>query len=110
MVIAYLGGEDQDAKQTARLVEAAGRTAVLVPGDLTSEQAYQELVDRTVSEFGRIDLLVNNAAFQMAQAGGIEDISPPRRPGAARLCNRQGRHRQLHPRPGDDGRREGHPG
>ncbi len=48
---------------------------MLVPGDLTTEQACQDLVDRTVSEFGRIDLLVNNAAFQMAQAGGIEDIT-----------------------------------
>jgi NAD(P)-dependent dehydrogenase (short-subunit alcohol dehydrogenase family) len=75
VVIAYLAGEDEDAKQTAQLVEDAGRTALLVPGDLTSEQACQDLVDRTVTEFGRIDLLVNNAAFQMAQSGGIEDIT-----------------------------------
>jgi NAD(P)-dependent dehydrogenase (short-subunit alcohol dehydrogenase family) len=75
VVIAYLEGEDQDAKATAELVEDAGRTAVLVPGDLTQEDACQALVDRAVSEFGRIDLLVNNAAFQMAQAGGIEDIT-----------------------------------
>jgi NAD(P)-dependent dehydrogenase (short-subunit alcohol dehydrogenase family) len=75
VVIAYLAGEDEDAKQSAQLVEDAGRTALLVPGDLTSEQACQDLVDRTVSEFGRIDLLVNNAAFQMAQPGGIEDIT-----------------------------------
>jgi NAD(P)-dependent dehydrogenase (short-subunit alcohol dehydrogenase family) len=75
VVIAYLEGEDQDAKATAELVEDAGRTAVLVPGDLTREDSCQALVDRAVSEFGRIDLLVNNAAFQMAQAGGIEDIT-----------------------------------
>jgi NAD(P)-dependent dehydrogenase (short-subunit alcohol dehydrogenase family) len=75
VVIAYLEGEDEDAKTTARLVEEAGRTALLVPTDLTSEQACQELVDRTVSELGRIDLLVNNAAYQMVQPGGIEDIT-----------------------------------
>lgn len=46
-----------------------------MPGDLTTEQACQELVERTVSEFGRIDLLVSNAAFQMSQPGGIADIS-----------------------------------
>lgn len=75
VVIAYFEGEAEDAKVTADLVEDAGRTAVLVPGDLTQEETCQALVDRTVSEFGRIDLLVNNAAFQMAQAGGIEDIT-----------------------------------
>jgi len=75
VVIAYLEGEDEDAKTTARLVEDAGRTAVLVPGDLTQEEACQTLVERAVSEFGRIDLLVNNAAFQMAQPGGIEDVT-----------------------------------
>ena len=75
LVICYLPGEDDDAKQTARLVEEAGRTVVLFPGDLTSEDTCQELVDRAVSEFGRIDILVNNAAYQMAQSGGIEDIT-----------------------------------
>jgi NAD(P)-dependent dehydrogenase (short-subunit alcohol dehydrogenase family) len=75
VVIAYLEGEDEDAKTTAGLVEDAGRTAVLVPGDLTQEEACQTLVDRAVSQFGRIDLLVNNAAFQMAQPGGIEDVT-----------------------------------
>jgi NAD(P)-dependent dehydrogenase (short-subunit alcohol dehydrogenase family) len=75
VLIAYLEGEDEDAKGTARLVEDAGRRVVLVPGDLTTEQACVELVDRAVSEFGRIDLLVNNAAFQMSQPGGIEDIT-----------------------------------
>ena len=75
VVLAYLAGEDQDAKTTAGLIEEAGRRAVLVPADLTSEEACQQLVDRTVAEFGRIDLLVNNAAYQMAQPGGIEDIT-----------------------------------
>jgi NAD(P)-dependent dehydrogenase (short-subunit alcohol dehydrogenase family) len=75
VVLAYLEGEDEDAKTTAGLVERAGRRAVLVPGDLVSEDACQELVDRAVSEFGRIDLLVNNAAYQMAQPGGIQDVT-----------------------------------
>jgi NAD(P)-dependent dehydrogenase (short-subunit alcohol dehydrogenase family) len=75
LLICYLPGEDDDAKETARLVEEAGRKAVLFPGDLTSEETCQELVDRAVEEFGRIDVLVNNAAYQMAQPNGIEDIS-----------------------------------
>jgi NAD(P)-dependent dehydrogenase (short-subunit alcohol dehydrogenase family) len=75
VLICYLPGEDDDAKTTARLVEEAGRTAVVFPADLTSEETCQDLVDRAVSEFGRIDILVNNAAYQMAQPGGIEDIS-----------------------------------
>jgi NAD(P)-dependent dehydrogenase (short-subunit alcohol dehydrogenase family) len=75
LLICYLPGEDDDAKQTATLVEEAGRTAVLFPGDLTSEDTCEELVGRAVSEFGRIDILVNNAAYQMAQSGGIEDIT-----------------------------------
>jgi NAD(P)-dependent dehydrogenase (short-subunit alcohol dehydrogenase family) len=75
VVLAYLEGEDEDARRTARLVEDAGRRAVLVPGDLTSEEACDHLVQRTVDELGRIDVLVNNAAYQMAQPGGIADIS-----------------------------------
>jgi NAD(P)-dependent dehydrogenase (short-subunit alcohol dehydrogenase family) len=75
IVVAYLEGEEEDGKRTAELVEDAGRRAVLVPGDLTSEDACQALVDKTVQEFGRIDVLVNNAAYQMAQQGGIADIT-----------------------------------
>ena len=75
VVIAYLEGEDEDARVTAGLVEDAGRKAVLVPGDLTQEEACQALVDRAVEELGRIDVLVNNAAYQMAQPGGIADIT-----------------------------------
>ncbi len=75
VMIAYLDGEDEDAQETARLVEDAGRRAVLVPTDLVEEEACRALVDRAVDEFGRIDVFVNNAAYQMAQPGGIADIS-----------------------------------
>jgi NAD(P)-dependent dehydrogenase (short-subunit alcohol dehydrogenase family) len=75
VVIAYLADEEEDGAQTARLIEDAGRRAVQVPTDLTAEDACRDLVDRAVSEFGRIDILVNNAAYQMAQPGGLEDIT-----------------------------------
>ena len=75
VVLAYLEGEDEDGRRTAELVEEAGRRAVTVPCDLTSEAACRELVSRAVAEFGRIDILVNNAAYQMVQPGGIADIS-----------------------------------
>ncbi|WP_369068659.1 SDR family oxidoreductase [Kineococcus terrestris] len=75
VLIAYLPSEEEDARTTVRHVEEAGRRAVAVPVDLTTEEACQEVVDRAVAEFGRIDVLVNNAAYQMAQPGGIEDIT-----------------------------------
>jgi NAD(P)-dependent dehydrogenase (short-subunit alcohol dehydrogenase family) len=69
VVLSYLPQEQQDAEESARLVEAAGRRAVLAPGDLVEESYCEELVRRTVDELGGIDLLVNNAAHQMAQDG-----------------------------------------
>jgi NAD(P)-dependent dehydrogenase (short-subunit alcohol dehydrogenase family) len=63
VLISYLN-EDEDARETARWVEEAGRQAVLVPGDLSRGDTVTEVVDRAVSEFGRIDILVNNAAYQ----------------------------------------------
>jgi NAD(P)-dependent dehydrogenase (short-subunit alcohol dehydrogenase family) len=64
VLISYLS-EDEDARDTARWVEEAGRKAVLVPGDLTDPAHCRAVVDRAVQEFGRIDVLVLNAAFQM---------------------------------------------
>ena len=75
VVLTYLEGEEEDGRRTAQLVEDAGRRALTVPGDLTSESFCREVVEKTVGEFGRIDILVNNAAYQMAQPGGIEDIT-----------------------------------
>ena len=75
VAIGYLGGEEDDAQQTVRLIEDAGRRALAVPGDLTDEEQCQQLIDKAVDEFGGIDILVNNAAYQMGQPGGIEDIT-----------------------------------
>jgi NAD(P)-dependent dehydrogenase (short-subunit alcohol dehydrogenase family) len=52
-----------------------GRRCLPVPLDLTSEEACQALLDQTIEAFGHIDVLVNNAAYQMAQPGGLADIS-----------------------------------
>ena len=70
ILISYLN-EDDDARDTARLIEEAGRTAVLVPGDIGAADHCRAIVDRAVEEFGRVDVLVNNAAHQMT----FEDIS-----------------------------------
>jgi NAD(P)-dependent dehydrogenase (short-subunit alcohol dehydrogenase family) len=72
VLIAYLN-EHEDAKETARLVEEAGRKAVLMPGELADPSYCRALVDKAVQEFGRIDVLVNNAAFQMSH-DSIEEI------------------------------------
>jgi NAD(P)-dependent dehydrogenase (short-subunit alcohol dehydrogenase family) len=64
VLISYLS-EDADAQETARLVERAGRKAVLVRGDIGREEHCRQIVQRAVQEFGRLDVLVNNAAFQM---------------------------------------------
>jgi len=72
VLISYLNEHD-DAKETARLVEEAGRRAILVPGDLADPAHCRAVIERAVAEFGRIDVLVNNAAFQMSHEA-IEDI------------------------------------
>ncbi|MFC3688792.1 SDR family oxidoreductase [Aquipuribacter hungaricus] len=74
VVISYLPEEEEDAQETVRVVEAAGRRCVTAPGDVREEQYCQELVGRTVSELGGIDVLVSNAAFQMSITG-IEDLT-----------------------------------
>ena len=73
VVVSYLS-EDDDARETARWVEDAGRRAVLVPGDLSEAAHCRAVVQRCVDEFGRVDVLVNNAAYQMSHET-LEEIS-----------------------------------
>ncbi|HTG37625.1 SDR family oxidoreductase [Sphingomonas sp.] len=73
VVIAYLC-EDADARETARLVEEAGRKAVLVRGDLSSAAHCRDVIRHAVDAFGRIDVLVSNAAHQ-ASFEKLEDVS-----------------------------------
>jgi len=63
IVISYLN-EDEDARDTAKRVEEAGRKAVVAPGDIKSERHCKDIVQLTIDELGGIDILVNNAAFQ----------------------------------------------
>lgn len=73
VAIFYLDEHD-DAKETARRVEAEGREALLVPGDVRDPAFCKRAVDRVAKRFGRIDVLVNNAGFQL-HAERLEDIS-----------------------------------
>jgi NAD(P)-dependent dehydrogenase (short-subunit alcohol dehydrogenase family) len=73
VLIAYLNEHD-DAKETERWVREAGKKAVVVPGDVGQKQHCQQLVDRAFQEFGKIDILINNAAFQMTHES-MDEIS-----------------------------------
>jgi NAD(P)-dependent dehydrogenase (short-subunit alcohol dehydrogenase family) len=73
VAIAYLN-EHEDARETQRLVEEKGRRAILIAGDIGDERFCQELVRKTVGEFGKLDVLVNNAAEQHDQEN-FEDIT-----------------------------------
>ncbi|MFC4017004.1 SDR family oxidoreductase [Micromonospora sp. GCM10011542] len=76
VLISYLGEEeDADARETVRLVEEAGRRGVAVRGDITDEAHCRQLIERALSDLGGIDILVNNAAYQMSQDKGILGIS-----------------------------------
>ncbi len=76
VAIVYLESHD-DAEETKRCVEAEGRRCLLVPGDVKDPAFCRESVQRTLREFGRLDVLVNNAAFQ-EHAQAIEDLSEER--------------------------------
>ena len=73
VLIAYLNEHD-DAKDTARYVEEAGRRCVLVAGDLADRAHAKTIIPKAVEEFGRVDVLVNNAAFQMTHES-LDEIS-----------------------------------
>ncbi|MEH3102327.1 MAG: SDR family oxidoreductase [Sphingomonas phyllosphaerae] len=73
VAIAYLDEHD-DAEETKGLIEAAGRQALLIPGDISDPAHARHVVDQTVAAFGRIDVLVNNAAHQ-ASFQSLTDIT-----------------------------------
>ena len=77
VAIVYLQEEQVDAEETQRCIEAEGRHCVLIPGDVRDPAFCQRAVDETVQAFGRLDILVNNAAFQL-HASAIEDITDER--------------------------------
>ncbi len=72
--LVFLPVEQVDAEETQAAVEREGRRALLIPGDVRDAAFCREAVERTVEEFGRVDILVNNAAFQQHQKT-IEDVS-----------------------------------
>jgi NAD(P)-dependent dehydrogenase (short-subunit alcohol dehydrogenase family) len=74
IAIIYLN-EHKDAEETKRAVEIEGAKCLLLPGDVTDRQFCRDAVDRVVKEFGSLDILVNNAAFQIHTVD-FEEISP----------------------------------
>ncbi len=76
VAIVYLSA-DEDAKETKRHVEKEGQRCLLIAGDVKNSDFCKQAVEQTVSEFGRLDILVNNAAFQ-EHADSLEDITDER--------------------------------
>lgn len=75
VVISYKDDiEDEDAFDTRDWIERSGRKALLIKGNIRNEALCKRIVEQTVAEFGKIDILVNNAAYQMSY-DGVEDIS-----------------------------------
>lgn len=73
VVVCYLN-EDRDAEETRRWVQKAGRRCLLIPGDVGDPAHCRAIIARTVEEFGRVHILVNNAAYQMTYES-VEEIS-----------------------------------
>ncbi|MGA8787612.1 MAG: SDR family oxidoreductase [Paenarthrobacter sp.] len=71
----YLPEEEQDAEHTVKLIQDTGSKALALPGDLRDEEFCLEVIAQTVAEFGGLNVLVNNAGFQMTTSRGIEDLS-----------------------------------
>jgi NAD(P)-dependent dehydrogenase (short-subunit alcohol dehydrogenase family) len=67
VAIVYLPEEEEDAKETQRAVKAEGRRCLLIPGDVQDPKFCEQAVQKTVDEYGMLDILVNNAAFQQHQ-------------------------------------------
>jgi NAD(P)-dependent dehydrogenase (short-subunit alcohol dehydrogenase family) len=74
VAIVYLPEEESDAQETKKAVESEGRRALLIPGTVTDSKFCSDTVAKTVKEFGKLDILVNNAAYQQNQKD-IGDIS-----------------------------------
>ena len=72
--IVYLPEEQSDADETKRAVEAEGRKALLIPGDVREAEFCRSAVEQTARELGKLDILVNNAAYQQSRAS-LEEIS-----------------------------------
>jgi NAD(P)-dependent dehydrogenase (short-subunit alcohol dehydrogenase family) len=76
VAVLYLN-EHEDAAETERCVQAEGRRCVTIAGDVKDMEFCQEAVDKVVAEWGRLDILVNNAAFQ-EHAGSLLDLTEER--------------------------------
>jgi NAD(P)-dependent dehydrogenase (short-subunit alcohol dehydrogenase family) len=74
VAITYLPEEKSDAEETAQAIEAEGREALIVEGDVTKPEVCRKMVERAVDEFGKLDILVNNAAYQQHQEK-LEDLT-----------------------------------
>lgn len=74
VAIVFLPEEKRDARETAKAVEDEGRRCILIPGDVKDPQFCREAVEQTVEEFGGLDILVNNAAYQQHQES-LEELS-----------------------------------
>ncbi|PYY51845.1 SDR family oxidoreductase [Curtobacterium sp. MCPF17_050] len=74
VLISYLPEEEEDAQETKHWIEEAGRKAVLFPGDVSDPAYCRSIIETAVSELGGIDVLVNNAAYQMTHET-LEEIS-----------------------------------
>ncbi|WP_322746800.1 SDR family oxidoreductase [Cellulomonas sp. S1-8] len=75
VAISYLPEEEEDARVTLGWVEKAGRRGVALPGDIRDEELARSLPGRAAEALGGLDVLVNNAAYQMGQPGGLADVT-----------------------------------
>ena len=75
VALAYLPEEEDDARETARWVTEAGRRVITVPTDLQEERNCDALITHAVGELGGIDIVINNAAYQMSLDQGLESLT-----------------------------------
>ena len=75
VALSYLPSEQPDAEETSHWVREAGQTAALLPSDITDRDTCQALPGRVVDALGGLEILINNAGFQMARTHGIEELA-----------------------------------